>query len=134
MTDDRPGAIAAKVRTMRALEAFGGRGQDPLGLSPGYVIDAAEASDRLVKAIGEVSYVYDTFGAEPAARVVRALAHVVLDNDPDGFAAALHLIHGRRIDVPTFLEGHWFFVDAATTWEDVEALLAADTESRSDAG
>lgn len=114
---------------MRALEAFGGRGQDPLGLSPGYVVDASAESDRLVHAAGEVTYVHMEYGPEPAARVLRAIAHLTLERDPDGFAAALHLVHGRLIDVPTLLEGHWFFADAKETWDAVEALLRRDAES-----
>jgi hypothetical protein len=136
--DERAETIAARWRTMRGLLAVGGREPDPLGMTPGWAREASVESDRLVKAVGEVLHLHseiETVERDPpqpeigelvSVHALFAIAHLVLEDDPDGYASALHLLHWQGIDVSKRLANSWAFADAAATWEQVEALIADD--------
>lgn len=123
-------AIAVRVRTLRVLRAYGGRDPDPLNITDSSAQEASRQSERLAQAAAEVEYIRDQHGDTPAIHALAAVAYLVLADDPDGFAAILHLLHhGTDWDLPAVLGHCWFFEGAATTWDAVEAELERDAEA-----
>lgn len=57
MADDRAAAIAARVRTVRGLIAYGGHEPDPLGITPSWVREATPQSQRLAAIADEITRV-----------------------------------------------------------------------------